>query len=402
MIDTKKQEPWRPGPSTWAVHGGDPPNKPLSSVTVPIFQTATYTFENSAELARYNSGELKREKYGRYGNPTTAMVEGKIAGLELAEAALMFPTGMGAVSAAVLSYVSAGDHAIYTNQSYKQTRKLFTELLPRMGVEVSVIPMGDYDAMEQAVTPRTKVIFTESPTNPLLRVADLVRLAGIGHRHGVLTIVDSTFATPYNQHPLTFGVDIVVQSATKYLSGHNDLMAGFVVGPEALLEPVKNTRQVLGATADPHNAYLVSRGLKTFALRMERHNCNAQTIASFLDNHPKVERVYYPGLKSHPDYAVAREQMRGFGGVVSFDLKGTAKDASAFTDALSIPVIASNFGSVDSLVEQTALMSYQGYSDEQLAGIGISHSLIRLSVGIEDPEDLLPDLEAALEVVQPG
>jgi cystathionine gamma-synthase len=309
---------------------------------------------------------------------------------------------MGAVSAAVLSYVSAGDHAIYTNQSYKQTRKLFTELLPRMGVEVSVIPMGDYDAMEQAVTPRTKVIFTESPTNPLLRVADLVRLAGIGHRHGVLTIVDSTFATPYNQHPLTFGVDIVVQSATKYLSGHNDLMAGFVVGPEALLEPVKNTRQVLGATADPHNAYLVSRGLKTFALRMERHNCNAQTIASFLDNHPKVERVYYPGLKSHPDYAVAREQMRGFGGVVSFDLKGTAKDASAFTDALSIPVIASNFGSVDSLVEQTALMSYQGYSDEQLAGIGISHSLIRLSVGIEDPEDLLPDLEAALEVVQPG
>ncbi|MFQ5795302.1 MAG: trans-sulfuration enzyme family protein [Candidatus Bipolaricaulia bacterium] len=385
--------------STVAVHGGEQRIKSENSLPVPVFQTATYAFQNTEELQRYMDGEIDREKYGRYGNPTQKAVERKVAALEGGEAALLLPTGMAAVTTTLIALLSAGDHAIFTDECYKQTREFAMNLLPRFGVEVSTVAMADYQAIETTVTENTRVIFSESPTNPFLNLLDFERLVAIGRRYGIWTVVDSTFATPYNQRPLDFGVDLVVHSATKYLGGHNDLMAGLVVGSNELIDQIRGTQAILGGAPDPHGAYLLIRGLKTLALRMERHNENTLRIARFLEGHPKVKRVYYPGLESHPHHRVARRQMRGFGGVVSFELADTGRDVDRFVDALQIPYIASSFGGVESLVEQTALMSYHRYTPEQRARMGISDALIRFSVGIEDPEDLIDDLCHALEEI---
>lgn len=389
--------------STQAIHAGEERDKPFHSLTIPIVQTAVFTFRDTADMVAYQTEALdnrhkppEREEYGRYGNPTQQAVERKLAQLDGGEAALLFSTGMCAITTTLLTLLSPGDHMILTGDCYRRTRQFCQTFLTRFGVGVTVVPPGDYTAMEAAICRPTKVLFSESPTNPYLRVLDLPRVVEIGKRHGLCLIVDSTFATPYNQRPLQFGADLVIHSATKYLSGHNDLLAGAVVGSWELLAPIKHNRGLIGGIVDPHTCYLLLRGLKTLGLRMERHNQNGMKVAAFLEGHPKVQRVYYPGLPSHPDYAIATAQMRGFGGVVSFEVRGDLDTTSAFVDALRIPFIAPSFGGAESLVEQPAIQSYFELTTEQRLAQGIRNELVRYAVGLEDAEDLIADLEQAL------
>ncbi len=388
--------------STRVVHAGEKRVKPHHAITTPIVQTSTYTFENTRDLVDYMEArlwgdEIEREEYGRYGNPTIAAVEAKLANLDSGEAACLFSSGMAAVTTTLLSLLSAGSHVIMTDDCYRRTRQFVTKFLARYGVEATQVPMGDYEAMEAAIRPHTKVILSESPTNPYLRVLDLKKLVAIAKKHNLKTIVDSTFATPINQRPLEFGVDFVVHSATKYLGGHNDLLAGVVIGSNYMISAIREMRGILGDVSDPQTAYLLLRGLKTLELRVQRQNETANQIAHFLAKHPAVRRVYYPGLISHPDYEVAIEQMSGFGGVVSFELETDLEGTGHFIDQLQIPYIGPSLGGVESLVEQVALVSYYELSSEERAAIGISDSLVRLAVGIESADDLLTDLAQALD-----
>ena len=270
-------------------------------------------------------------------------------------------------------------------------------MLGRYGVESTQVPMGDYEALEAAIQPNTKLIFSESPTNPYLRVLDLERLVAIARKHNLKTIIDSTFATPINQRPLDFGVDFVIHSATKYLGGHNDILAGVVVGSNYMVGAIKEAQGILGDISNPQTAYLLLRGIKTLELRVERQNETAAKLAHFLAEHPAVRRVFYPGLESHPDYQVASEQLDGFGGVVSFELETDLEGAGKFIDQLEIPYIGPSLGGVESLVEQVAIVSYYELSTEERAEVGISDSLIRYAVGIESADDLLADLAQALD-----
>jgi cystathionine gamma-synthase len=392
------------GFSTQAVHAGEQRDNQFHSVTTPIVQTSLYVFRDTADIVDYQEqmltrGEADREEYGRYGNPTVQAVERKLAALEGGEAALLFATGMCAVTSTLLTLLSAGDHLILTSDCYRRTRQFCQTFLERWGMSTTLVPPGDYEAMEAAVQPSTKLIFSESPTNPYLRVLDLPRTVDIANRNHLILIVDSTFATPINQRPLELGVDLVIHSATKYLGGHNDLLAGAVVGPREWVAEIKKSRGVLGGTTGPQDAYLLLRGLKTLALRVQRHNENGMRVAQFLEGHPKVRRVYYPGLSSHPDYAVAHEQMTGFGGVVSFEIEGDLESTGAFIDALRLPCIGPSLGGVESLVEQPAIQSYYELTTEQRRQIGISNELVRYALGIEDTDDLIADLEQALEKV---
>jgi cystathionine gamma-synthase len=388
--------------STRVVHAGEKRVKPHHAITTPIVQASTYTFENTRDLVDYMEAkmwgdEIEREEYGRYGNPTVAAAEAKLANLDSGEAACLFSSGMAAVTTTLLGLLSAGSHIIMTDDCYRRTRQFVTKFLARYGVEATQVPMGDYEAMEAAIRPNTRIILSESPTNPYLRVLDLEKLVAIAQKHNLKTIVDSTFATPINQRPLEFGVDFVVHSATKYLGGHNDLLAGVVIGSDYMVSGIRDMQGVLGAVSDPHTAYLLLRGLKTLDLRVQRQNETADKVAHFLAKHPAVRRVYYPGLVSHPDYEVAIEQMSGFGGVVSFELETDLEGTGRFIDQLRIPYIGPSLGGVEALVEQVALVSYYELSTEERAEIGISDSLVRLAVGIESADDLLADLAQALD-----
>lgn len=388
--------------STQAVHAGEKRTKPYHAVTTPIVQTSTYTFENTQDLVNYMEAKLwgdetEREEYGRYGNPTIAAAEAKLAALDGGEAACLFSSGMAAVTTTLFSLLSSGGHVILTDDCYRRTRQFVTKFLARYGVEATQVPMGDYEALEAAIRPTTRVIISESPTNPYLRVLDLEKLVAIARRYNLKTVIDSTFATPINQRPLEFGVDFVVHSATKYLAGHNDLLAGVVTGSDYMIGAIKETQSMLGDVSDPHTAYLLLRGLKTLALRVERQNQTACYIANFLAGHPAVRRVYYPGLSNHPDHAVAAAQMAGFGGVVTFELDAGLEGTGQFIDHLQIPYIGPSLGGVESLVEQVALVSYFELSSEERAAVGISDSLVRLAVGVESADDLLVDLAQALD-----
>lgn len=388
--------------STRVVHAGEKRIKPHHALTTPIAQTSTYTFENTQDLVDYMEAkmwgdETEREEYGRYGNPTAAAAEAKLADLDSGEAACLFSSGMAAVTTTLLSLLSAGSHIIMTDDCYRRTRQFVTKFLARYDVEATQVPMGDYEALEAAIRPNTKIIVSESPTNPYLRVLDLNKLVGIARRHNLKTIIDSTFATPINQRPLEFGVDFVIHSATKYLGGHNDLLAGVVIGSDYMIGAIKEMQAMLGDVSDPHTAYLLLRGLKTLELRVQRQNETADKVAHFLAGHPAVRRVYYPGLASHPDHAVAVEQMSAYGGVVSFELEADLAGTGKFIDQLQIPYIGPSLGGVESLVEQVALVSYYELSTEERAEIGISDSLVRLAVGIESADDLLADLAQALD-----
>ena len=392
------------GASTRAVHAGRTRRQPYHALTTPLVQAATYTFVDTADLTGFMQSkvwgdEAERVEYGRYGNPTVRAVEARLAALEGAQDALLFASGMAAVTSTLLSMLSSGSHVILTDDCYRRTRQFALTFLKRLGIESTLIPMGDYDALEAAIQPNTRLIVSESPTNPYLRVLDLPRVTEIAKAHRLKTLVDATFATPLNMRPLDHGIDLVVHSATKYLGGHNDLLAGAVAGNKRLVSALRDSQGVLGSVADPQAAWLLERGLKTIGLRVARQNESALTLARFLDDHARVRRVWYPGLDTHPDYEIARQQMRGFGGVVSFEIEGNIEDTSRFVDALQIPTIAPSLGGVESLVEQPALMSYYELSSEERAAIGISDTLVRYAVGIEDTNDLLEDLGQALMVI---
>ena len=306
---------------------------------------------------------------------------------------------MAAITTTLFAMLSKGAHVVVTDDAYRRTRQFLLQILRRYGVDVSVVPAGDYDRLEEAVRQTTRLIFSESPTNPYNRILDLERVADIGRRHRVKTIIDSTFATPINQRPLEFGIDLVIHSATKYLGGHNDLLAGAVLGSQSLISAIRDLQGITGAVPDPFSSYLLIRGIKTLALRVTRQNENAVRLTAFLAAHPKVERVHHPSLPTHPEHAIAVRQMSGFGGVVSFEIRGDLAAGTRLVDACRIPRIAPSLGGVESLIEQPALMSFYELSTEERLQVGIKDSLVRYAVGIEDADDLIADLAQALDEV---
>jgi cystathionine gamma-synthase len=396
MRDPERPAIPRRGIATDAIHGGESRPRPHNAITTPIFQTATYVFRDTAELSRHMSREAEREEYGRYGNPTQEVLERKCAVLEGAESGLAFASGMAAVTTTLLAVLKAGQHVVLTDDCYRRTRQFCIAVLGKFGVEVSVVEAGSAEAIEAAVRPSTRVLISESPTNPYNKVIDLDRIGDIGRRHRLITIIDSTFATPVNQRPIAHGIDLVLHSATKYLSGHNDVMGGVILGAAAMIDAIRDCQGILGGIIDPHAAYMILRGLKTLPLRVERQNESALRIAEMLAGHPRVERVHYAGLRAHPGHDIAARQMRGFGGVVSFEVRGDLEATSRVVDGVRIFQIAPSLGGVESLIEQPALMSFFELSTEERLAIGIKNNLIRLSVGLEDPDDLIADLRAAL------
>ena len=386
------------GPSTTAVHAGEAREKPGFSITDPIFASSTYTFRDTQSIIDFIEEKQPREEYGRYGNPGERVVEDKLAAIEGGETAVLYSSGMAALVGLLMAHLNAGEEIIFFDECYHRSREFCRKHLTRFGVVFREVPTCDYAAMEAAITPRTKFIVSESPTNPHLSVVDIARFADIGRRHGVLSLIDATLCTPYNLRPLELGVDFVLHSATKYLGGHNDLLAGVVIGSQEKLAPVRNLRGIMGGVNSPHNAYLLERGLKTLALRMERHNANGLAVARFLEGHPRVERVLYPGLESHPYHALAARTMRGFGGLVTFFVKNADwRQTSRVIDAVKIPRIGPSLGGVESLIEQPLVMSYWNYSPAERATFGIGDNMIRLACGIEDSADLIADLAAALD-----
>jgi cystathionine gamma-synthase len=385
------------GPSTAAVHAGEAREKPGHSLTDPIFATSTYTFADTAAIVSFIEEKHAREEYGRYGNPGEKVVEEKLAALEGGESAALFASGMAAFVGTLMAHMSAGDEIVFFDECYHRSREFCRRHLTRFGVGFREVPTCDYGAMEAAITPRTKFIVSESPTNPHLSVVDIARFADIGRRHGVLSLIDATLCTPYNLRPLEAGVDFVIHSATKYLGGHNDLLAGVVVGSRERLEPIRGLRGIMGGVNSPHNAYLLERGLKTLALRMERHNANGLAVARFLEGHPRIERVLYPGLESHPYHELAARTMRGFGGLVTFFVRDADwRETARVVDAVRIPKIGPSLGGVESLIEQPLVMSYWNYSPAERAAFRIGDNMIRMACGIEDADDLVADLAQAL------
>ena len=387
-----------PKPGTLAVHGGEARKRAHDSVTTPIIWSATYAFANTAEIERYFNGDVEREEYGRYGNPTVRVAEKKLAALEGAEDAALFSSGMAAATTVLFELLKAGDHVVLTNDCYRRTRQFVTRFLSRLGIESTLVDPGDEQALRSALRPgRTKVILAESPTNPYLRVADLPAFARARNAcPGANLIIDGTFATPVNQRPLAEGADLVIHSCTKYLGGHNDLLAGAVCGRAGLVQAIKDLRGVLGGVLDPQSAFLLIRGLKTLPLRVQRQNQTALEVACWLERHPRVRQVFYPGLESHPDHGIARRQMRGFGGVVSFRVRGDARETSRVVDACKLATIAPSLGAAETLIEQPAYMSYFEMTSEERQEIGIYDDLVRLSCGLEDAEDVIADLDQAL------
>ncbi len=390
-----------PGSSTRAVHGGEREGRPRVSdaLTTPIVQTSTYWFRDTQELIDYQEGRYSSFEYGRYGNPTVRAAEEKLRALEGAEACLISASGMNSITTLLLALLPRNGSIVTTRDCYRRTRQFIGTVLPKLGIETTVIDPADMAALEEALDTEPTLFFSESPTNPYLRVVDIPRVAELCHAKGSLVVIDSTFASPVNQQALSLGADIVLHSGTKYLAGHNDVMAGVLLGNEERIAPIRELHGIMGGVIDPHAAYLLLRGLKTLALRVQRANRNAESLASFLEHHHAVERVHYPGLRSHPDHEVAVAQMSGFGGVVSFQIRGNLESASKFIDALRIPYIAPSLGGTESLVEQPTVISYWDQSAEERARLGIEDNLIRYACGIEDAEDLLADIEQALDRV---
>ncbi|MGB7329327.1 MAG: aminotransferase class I/II-fold pyridoxal phosphate-dependent enzyme [Rubripirellula sp.] len=386
------------GLSTQCVHSGEQRQKPEGAITQPIFTASTYTFASTADLLRFVEGEEQREEYGRYGSPNEKSVEAKLAALDGAEDAILYSSGMAAIVGLLMAKLQSGDEIVFFDQCYHRSREFCSKQLARFGVVTHQVPTGDFAAMEAAINDRTKMIVSESPTNPHLTSVDLEKFVAIGKSNEVETLIDATLATPYNLRPIDYGVDYVWHSATKYLGGHNDLLAGSIAGRRELLDPVRKLRGVLGSVNSGHNLYLLERGLKTFELRMERHNQNGLAIAEFLEAHPRVGRVYYPGLKSHPSHEIAAAQMRGFGGLITFTVKDADwKETAKVVDAARIARIAPSLGGVESLIEQPLVMSYYHCSPEERKQFGIDDNMIRFSCGIENTDDLIADLKQALE-----
>ncbi len=385
-------------PETTAVHGTGPEKKPFDAVPSPIVLSATYTFASTAELRDHFEGRIERDEYGRYGNPTVRSAERVLAALEGAGDAIFFGSGMAAITTTLLSMLKSGDHVVLTSDCYRRTRQFVERTLSRFGVSATLVPPGDIGALEAAIgAGKTRVVLTEAPSNPYLRVADVPAVVKAAKAHrGVKVLVDSTFATPINMSPLALGADLVLHSGTKYLGGHNDALAGAVCGEPGLVAAIRDARSLLGGVLDPHAAYLIERGMKTLGLRVARQNETGLRIARFLEAHPGVRQVFYPGLESHPDHALATELCRGFGGVVTFRVKSDLDGTSRFIDACRLATIAPSLGGVETLIEQPALMSFYELSTDERLALGIPEDLVRLSVGVEAAADIEADLDRAL------
>ena len=396
MEDRKKY-----GFATLAVHGRKHADKhdehvPIRALSTPIFQSSTFAFESAEQGARIFAGEERGYFYTRLGNPTQAALEKEIAYLEGAEQAVAFGSGMAAISTLVLTLCEQGDNVVSSKTVYGGTHKLFAEPLPRLGITVREVSGGDLAALEAAIDERTRLLYMETPANPTIEVFDISAWAEIGRRHGVPLAVDNTFCTPFLQNPLEWGADIVVHSATKYLGGHGDTVAGIVCGTDEFCDRLKlEFLRDYGGIISPFNAWLILRGLKTLPVRMERHGENAMEIAQYLEYHPKVERVSYPGLRTHPQYALAARQQRGFGGMIAFDVKGGREAGRKLMNAVELCTLAISLGDVDTLIEHPATMTHSTYSAAELAAAGIGEGLVRLSVGLEDVDDLIEDLRQA-------
>jgi len=387
----------RQGLSTRSVHAGEVRYNEYGSVTTPIVQTSTFIFKNVDEIKKLADGVAGRFEYGRYGHPTQLAAEGKLAAIEEAEDAVLFSTGMSAITTSLFALLKSGDHIIITDDAYKRTLDFCQTCLNRFQIECTVVKMCDYEAMERAIRPNTRIFFSESPTNPYLNIMDLERLVALFKPKGILIISDSTFATPYNQKPLDYGIDLVIHSATKYLGGHNDLLSGVVLGKKELTAPIREYLKITGGVIDPNSAYLLIRGIKTFELRMQRLNASGQAVAEFLEKHPKVNRVYYPGLVSHPHHEVAKRQMKGYGAVVTFEVKEDINYVLEFLSQLNFVNIGPSLGGVESLITHPATISYYDKSRKERLELGIKDGLIRFAVGVENVEDIIEDISQALE-----
>jgi cystathionine gamma-synthase len=386
------------GLSTVAIHAGEARQKIGDAITDPIICAATYTFPNTQAIVDFIEQGQQREEYGRYGNPGEKVVEEKLAALDGGEHGVLFASGMAAIVGLFMSKLNAGDEVVFFDECYHRSREFCSKHLARFGVVTRQVRACDYQAMRDAVNEKTRLLVSESPTNPHLSVVDLEQFANIGRETGVETLIDATLATPHNARPLGYGIDYVLHSATKYLGGHNDLLAGVLIGSKEQLEPVRNLRGIMGAINSPHNIYLLQRGLKTFEIRMRRHNENGQALAEFLEQHPRIERVYYPGLPSHPYHEVAKSTMDGFGGLVTFLVRGADwRQTAAIVDAAQIARIAPSLGGAESLIEQPLVMSYYQCTPEEREKFGIPDNMIRLSCGLENTKDLIEDLRQALD-----
>jgi len=382
--------------ATHLIHAGEAGVGVAAPLTTPIYETSTFVFENADEVVAYNEGRSPKYLYSRYSNPTIASVEQKLAALDRAEAALLFSSGMGATATILMSHVKGGDEVVCGAAIYGGTLHLLHDFLSRFGVQPRFVSLEALSAPERIIGDRTRVVWFESPINPTLRCVDVRRIGEACRARGVLSIIDNTFASPINQQPLALGIDLSMQSATKYLNGHSDVTGGVVTGPRPLVAPIDKARRLLGTVMDPYPAYALGRGLKTLPLRVARHNSNAQAVAEFLATDKRVSQVYYPGLPSHPDHAIAKRQMTGFGGMVCFDLDGRYDRAARLYDRLQVIKRAASLGGVESLISMPVLTSQWGHTDEQLRDAGVTKGMLRLSVGLEDPADLIADLDQAL------
>ena len=384
-------------PETTAVHGASDLEKKNGPVGTPIYQTSTFEVTDNDEQQRVTTTD---RYYTRWGNPTNTAAEQAVAAVEGVEGARTFASGMGAITTTILGLLKTGDHVVAQRDVYGGVTKFFSQWLPRLGIEATLVDTNDYEQQARAIRPNTRLLYLESPTNPALRVVDLKKASALARQHKLISMIDSTFGTPINQHPAEYGIDLVMHSGTKYLSGHADLTCGVVCGSQELMDQIWETRTTLGNCMDPHAAWLLIRGLKTLAVRVARQNENALRVAEFLEQHPKVRRVYYPFLKSHPQHAIAREQMTGGGGMVTFEVEGTGEDARRVSEAMRLFTLATSLGGVESLVSIPVLTSHAMISAEQRQKIGVTEQMVRLSVGIESAEDLIADLERALEAVR--
>lgn len=384
--------------ATLAVHAGLAPGESLGAVTAPIYQSATFLAADTADLMAVNTGEKRGYVYSRIRNPTVLAAEQRLAALEAAQSCVLFSSGMAAIAGALTPFLKAGDDLVTTPDLYGGTIKYFREVLPGQGVNVIRARSGTLEDVAAAMTPKTRIVYGETPTNPLVRVLDLEALAGLAHERGALLVIDGTLGGPLNLRPLRLGVDLLVHSASKYLNGHGDLIVGAVCGGRELTRKVRSMQQASGAIVDPHSAWLLMRGMATYVVRMRQHNATGMAVAAFLEHHPKVGRVHYPGLASHPDHALAVRTMTGFGGLLSFEL---ADDAAArmVVDRTRLFGIGPSIGGVESLISQPGNTSHFSVATAERLAMGIPEGLVRISVGIEDGDDLIEDLAQALEDV---
>ena len=381
---------------TKAVRGATDLNRKNGPLSTPIYQTSTFEVTDNDEQLRTTGSD---HFYTRYGNPTNTVAEKTVAALEGVDAALTFSSGMGAITTTLMALLKGGDHVVAQRDIYGGVNKFLSQWLPKMGIETTFVDTTEYEQHARAIRPNTKLLYLESPTNPTLRVVDFKKVAELAKQNKLISMIDSTFGTPINQRPAEFGIDLIMHSGTKYLGGHSDLICGVVAGRQELIDKIWETRTTLGNCMDPHASWALVRGMKTLAVRVVRQNENAQRVAVFLSEHAKVRRVHYPFLKSHPQYALAREQMKGGGGMVSFEVEGSGEDARRLSEAMRLFTLAPSLGGVESLVSIPVLTSHLTVPPEERRRIGITEQMIRLSVGIENADDLVADLERALEAV---